>query len=140
VKAAVVARLEETLDLTDSLAASLDDEVMNRRLQDRANTLWDQFWCIIGARESYGRAIAAGGWVGFDCSLSSADRGSQLRVVEVLQSSRSELARAVSGSSPSAPMVLDLLLHETQHHGQLIRFIYAFGLEIPKGWRDRWSL
>jgi hypothetical protein len=32
------------------------------------------------------------------------------------------------------------LLHETQHHGQLIRYVYGLGLVFPESWRDRWNL
>lgn len=35
---------------------------------------------------------------------------------------------------------LDLLLHETQHHGQLIRFVYALELEFPQSWHSRWNV
>lgn len=34
----------------------------------------------------------------------------------------------------------DLLEHETQHHGQLIRYIYALDIPRPPSWRERYAL
>ena len=133
-------QLGKAMERTDDLARSLDDESMGRRLQDRSNTLWDQLWCMVGARESYARAITAGEWVGFACSLTADDRGSRPRVVEALQSSREAVQSAVSLPDPPEVLILDLLLHETQHHGQLIRYVYGLRLEFPESWRDRWNL
>jgi hypothetical protein len=140
VSKSIVASLEDSMERTNELARSLDDESMGRRLQDPSNTLWDQFWCMVGARESYARAITAGEWVGFGCSLTADDRGSQPRVVEALQSSRDEVQQAMSLPDPREQLILDLLLHETQHHGQLIRYVYGLGLEFPESWRERWNL
>jgi hypothetical protein len=140
VSKSIVASLEDSMGRTDELARSLNDEAIGRRLQDPSNTLWDQFWCIVGARESYARAITAGEWVGFACSLTADDRGSQPRVVEALQSSHGEVQQAMSLPDPREQLILDLLLHETQHHGQLIRYVYGLGLEFPKSWRERWNL
>jgi uncharacterized damage-inducible protein DinB len=140
VSKSIVASLEDSMGRTDELARSLDDESMSRRLQDPSNTVWDQFWCMVGARESYARAITSGEWVGFACSLTADDRGSQQRALAALQSSRDEVQRAVSSPDSQEQLILDLLLHETQHHGQLIRYVYGLGLEFPKSWRERWNL
>lgn len=138
---AIGSRLQDTLRMTEELARGLSDEAMDRRLREPSNTVWEQFWCIVGARESYAHAIAAGEWVGFDCSLTSDDRGSRQRVVEALQSSRDQVQRAVAASSDNSErFILDLLLHETQHHGQLIRYVYGLGQEFPESWRVRWNL
>ena len=35
---------------------------------------------------------------------------------------------------------LDLLEHETQHQGQLIRYVYGLKYKFPKSWAERWAL
>jgi hypothetical protein len=35
---------------------------------------------------------------------------------------------------------LKLVEHEAHHQGQLINFIYAFDLPIPKSWEEKWHL
>jgi hypothetical protein len=37
-------------------------------------------------------------------------------------------------------LILDLLEHEAQHHGQLIRYLYGLNLEIPESWKTRYAL
>jgi hypothetical protein len=136
----VTDRLASTFDRTEDLATGLSDQAMNQRLAEPSNTVWEQLWCVVGARESYAKAIEAGAWVGFECSLTAADRGSKSKVIDALQASRSAVDEAVASSRFSREMVLDLLLHETQHHGQLIRYVYGLGLDFPQSWRDRWNL
>ncbi len=118
----------------------MDETALGGRLREPSNTIWDQLWCVVGARESYARAIEKGGWMGFECSLTSADRGSKPMVVKALELSRQAVESAIGAASDDDGLVLDLLLHETQHQGQLIRYVYGLGLEFPQSWRIRWSL
>ncbi|WP_246939451.1 hypothetical protein [Bacillus pinisoli] len=37
-------------------------------------------------------------------------------------------------------LLIDLLEHEVQHHGQLIRYAYANKLEFPKSWGIRYTV
>lgn len=133
------ARLAAAFDLTADLVTGLEEADMNRSLPVPSNTIWDQLWCVVGAREGYARAMEAGDWMGFSCSLTSSDRGSRERLEESLEASRQAVVEALSRSE-DGERALDLLLHETQHHGQLIRFLYGLGLDFPESWRRRWSL
>ena len=71
---ALKARLAKTLALTDSLAEGLSSAALKSRNGNaRSNTIGAQFWCLVGARESYARAFEAGAWQGFACSLSDTE-------------------------------------------------------------------
>lgn len=134
-------QLEAAFGLTADLSDALSDEDVNLRLPQPSNTIWDQLWCVVGARESYAKAIEAGKWVGFSCSLTKTDRGSKQRLREALEASRQAVVGAAAAANDeSDEMVLDLLLHETQHHGQLIRYFYGLELDFPESWRRRWNL
>jgi spore coat protein CotF len=37
-------------------------------------------------------------------------------------------------------LFMDLLEHEIQHHGQLIRYIYGNKLTFPNGWKQRYNV
>jgi hypothetical protein len=37
-------------------------------------------------------------------------------------------------------LAFDLLEHELQHHGQLIRFVYGNGLTFPESWNKRYTV
>ncbi|MGL5010629.1 MAG: hypothetical protein ACRC6I_12165, partial [Paracoccaceae bacterium] len=66
----LLSRVGTAMDLTNALAHDLTAEALAcRNGAARSNTIGNQFWCIVGARESYGRAFDAGAWQGFSCSL-----------------------------------------------------------------------
>jgi hypothetical protein len=137
-------RLAAAFDLHAVLAATLDEAALASNLGELpSNTIGAQFWCVVGARESYARAIENGSWAGFSCSLSAADTRVPRRVVAALESSATAASAVVAAgnlSEAQTELALQLLEHETQHHGQLIRFLYGLRLPIPEPWRARYSL
>ncbi len=43
-----------------------DDEVLQQKLDiAKHKSLAEHLWCVVGARESYAKALAAGTWQGF---------------------------------------------------------------------------
>lgn len=132
-------RLIETMPLFEDLVAGIGDDAIQHRLPVPSNTIWDQLWCVVGGRESYAKAISSGEWAGFTCSLTADDRGSKTKIGGGLKTSRL-LVEEAGRKSPGSPFVLDCLLHDTQHQGQLIRYVYGLGLEFPESWRARWGV
>ena len=125
------------------LIAELPEAALARKLADRSNTVGAQLWCVVGARESYIAAIESDGWAGFSCSLSGADVTNKERVFEALSQSQSQLEETIGRiewTGTRQGLLLDLLEHETQHQGQLIRYLYALDLPIPESWAQRWAL
>jgi uncharacterized damage-inducible protein DinB len=125
------------------LVESLLEEDLSKKLADRSNTIGAQLWCVVGARESYARAIESDGWVGFSCSLSDEDAISKKQVVEALARSETllaETAGSVDWTETRDGLLLDLLEHEAQHQGQIIRYMYALGRSFPESWVGRWAL
>jgi hypothetical protein len=135
----VFERLVRTMGLFGDLVDTLDDDLIGSRLPVPSNTVWDQLWCVVGGRESYAEAVSSGVWPGFTCSLTAGDRGSTHKMAGALTSSR-ELMEKAGRANPESPFVLDCLLHETQHQGQLIRYVYGLELTFPESWRTRWNL
>jgi hypothetical protein len=37
-------------------------------------------------------------------------------------------------------LLIDLLEHEAQHQGQLIRYLYGLGITVPTSWKNRYNL
>ena len=140
----IVERLRRAVDLTDGLAADLlPSALMAHNGAARSNTIGGQFWCVVGARESYARAFDARAWQGFTCSLT--EPASLPSVHAALASSRDDilvrLSAAEAAIDPARDAILaDLLEHEVQHHGQLIRFFYANDLSFPTSFAERYSL
>ena len=141
--AAVKSSFERSFGLYGDLLAVLDENALASGLPGLpSNTIGAQLWCVVGARESYARAIAEGEWAGFTCSLD--EPGNPARVTEALDRSGAAVRQALQSHAQLTEaqdrLVLDLLEHEAQHHGQLIRFLYALRLPIPASWKARYAL
>lgn len=136
------AKLDRAMSLTHDFADSLSEDSFAQKLSNfPSNTIGQQLWCIIGARKSYLKALQAGSWQGFDCPLDWEDTIDKNRVLHFLESSQKEiLSFFYQQSNYSISIALDLLEHEVQHHGQLIRYLYGLKLEIPQSWKTRYAL
>ena len=138
----IISRLERAFALTFDLYVSLNEQVLQSNLKNLpSNTLGAQAWCIIGARESYFNAIENKLWVGFTCSLK--DTSSKQGIANKLQSSTDQmqsLKQKTLTDPKEVNFLFDLLEHEIQHHGQLIRYIYGNKLTFPDSWKKRYSV
>lgn len=133
--------LDRSYKLTHDLVAHLDETALSLDLPKLpSNRIADQLWCIVGARESYTKAIEAGGWKGFACSLKSPRvKQSVLGALEVTHESLGAIDFARL-SDAQLDLAFALLEHEVQHHGQLIRFVYGNGLTFPESWKKRYTV
>jgi len=134
---------ERSFGLYRDLIGGLNAETLGSKLNGvPSNTLGAQLWCVVGARESYARAVAAGAWAGFSCSLTApTDRASVVASIRTSEDAVRQVLTALDGDDDSrARLLVDLLEHETQHHGQLIRYLYGLRLPIPPSWKSRYAL
>jgi hypothetical protein len=143
IETALRERFERSFGLYRDLVESIGPDDLGSRLGDLpSNTIGAQLWCVVGARESYSRAIVAGEWSGFTCSLD--DPGSTSKVLAALARSETDVRAALEGlesaSDSASGLILDLLEHETAHQGQLIRYLYGLRLLIPASWKARYAL
>src|SRR5688572_33449168 len=116
------ANFERSMRLYDDLLAALPEPALGMKLPGiPSNTIGAQLWCVVGARESYARAIAAGAWSGFSCSLTKADSRQAAAVRAALDRARAAVLDALAGpdlTDDRTGYLIDLLEHEAQHHGQ----------------------
>lgn len=141
--ATILESVERSFTLYRDLIDSLEAEALGVKLPDiRSNTVGEQFWCVIGARESYCRALKAGQWSGFSCSLETTTDKTAIEVS--LRNSATELRAALQKadtfSAQQNRLLVDLLEHESAHQGQLIRYLYGLNLTIPASWKSRYAL
>ena len=135
--------LKAIFAMHQDLAETLPDEAFSEKLSVPSNTVGAQFWCIIGTRESFARAIAAGAWSGWNCSMAGEDAAKKEKVTEKLQQAAQQLHEALSDvewNEARDGMLLDLLEHEAQHQGQLIRYVYGLKHKFPDSLASRWAL
>lgn len=124
-------RLDLAFKLTHDLVAHLDETSLGLNLSGLpSNRIADQLWCIVGARESYTRAIELGGWQGFSCSLKTPQvKQAVLGALDATHKRVKEIDFSALGDAQIG-FAFDLLEHELQHHGQLIRFVYGNRLTV----------
>jgi len=136
---------QRAINLYDELITELPEAALTMKLPGiPSNVIGDQLWCVVGARESFARAIHAGAWSGFSCSLNS-DESRQKAAVQAALSSSADAILSVLDDLESYDddrnrFVADLLEHEVVHQGQLIRYLYGLKLPIPARWKARYAL
>ncbi len=139
----VIEHLNALFAMHQDLAESLPDGALGQKLSVPSNTIGGQFWCLIGTRESFARAIREGAWAGWNCSMSAADSQDKQKVAHVLSEAAQQVRDTLGGIEWTGyrdGALLDLLEHETQHQSQLIRYVYGLKYKFPKSLADRWAL
>lgn len=138
----LIKHLDKAFNLTKNLVEILPTEAFKLKLKDLpSNTMGQQFWCIVGARESYLKAIINECWSGFSCSLE--DTISKDKILKSIQGSAEECLAYLNNhrlSEIQVEYLVILLEHEIQHHGQLIRYVYGNKLTFPKSWSERYTV
>lgn len=103
-----------------------------------------QLWCVVGARETWARAMEKGTWGPFRCSIGSFEETQKPDLVaDALASSSTafrEAARANAQDETRTDFKLALLEHESQHLGQILRYLLGLGIDPPRGWKKRFAL
>ena len=129
------------LDFVDAVSA----EQLGSHLADLpSDTVGHQLWCVLGARESYPRAARAREWQGFTSPV-TADETTDAAALRTAFAQTSNdvdewIAGLDAGDEASFTYALALLEHETQHHGQLIRYLYGLGIDRPESWQRQYAL
>jgi hypothetical protein len=126
-------RFQSYADLVDQL----DDAAIDERIDaPKHKSLKEHLWCVVGARESYAKAIRAGRWSGFACSMTAFSRDD---LAGKLESSSAEVLAAIDGVDDWTPeregLLLTLAEHEVMHEGQIIRHMYGMGRTLPASWK-----
>jgi len=127
---ALEARFLSYVDLIDSVG----DEALGRKIDvPKHKSLAEHLWCVVGARESYARALIDGDWKGFECSMTAF---TQEAFSEKLRSSSESVIQALESvtewTAERERLLVSLAEHEVMHEGQVIRHMYALEMPIPK--------
>lgn len=135
-------RVLQALSLTGDFYNHINEGCLRLRISDvPSNTIGEQAYCIIGARESYLNALKLGQWAGFNCSL--IDSNDKTLIINKLEETHTNIEGFLQDNSIGGinnNLLIDLLEHEVQHHGQLIRYAYANKIQFPKSWNSRYTV
>ena len=132
----VAGRLLSRFQAYKELAAATDDALLNKKVDvPKHKSLAEHFWCIVGARESYARAIENGAWAGFSCSMAAFGAEDFLEKLEKSASAVELAIRNVSNWTEERTNLLAMLAeHEVMHEGQIVRHMYALEQDLPSSW------
>ena len=137
-------RLEGTFALYDELVAALDSHQLRLSLPVPSNPIGMQLWCVVGARETWARAMVSGTWGPFNCSIAGFAETHDSAVMRAKLATSAEAVRAAVATSPGddtrTDLKLGLLEHENQHLGQLVRYLLGLEIVVPSGWKARFAL
>lgn len=133
-------KLKLAFNLTEDLANVLTAENLQAKIPNgKSNKIGEQFWCIIGARESFLKAIKESEWKGFSCSVKNSF--SIQEIITKLKDTNLALEKLPSNfNDQQSNLLIDLYTHEIQHHGQFIRYCYALGIEFPVSWNEKYTV
>lgn len=129
----VIKHLQDRFQSFVDLAAQISEVELHEALEvPGSKNLSTHMWCIIGARESYTKALIAGSWAGFDCSLSEFTPTSIQDGLRASAEAFNEAIKTIDDWTPEREELLVMLLeHEVMHEGQIIRLWYALEHELP---------
>ena len=138
------ARLDAAFALYAELVEAVDESELRRSLPVPSNPIGMQLWCVVGARETWTRALETGTWGPFRCSIASFEDTSKRSVVAGALSASADAFRDAAAARPDDATRIDfklgLLEHESQHLGQLLRYLLGLGIEPPPGWKKLFAL
>lgn len=131
------------LRMYEQLAESLPPDSYGMKLPNiRSNTVGQQLWCVIGGRETWSKAIETGEWPGFSSTLTK-QQTSNAEAIKMKLASGAELVRSTLPEEldeTQEDFALGLLEHESGHTGQLLRYLFALDVEIPRLWVKYFAL
>lgn len=145
---------KETRDMTYDLLETLNDTQL-RVVQSRPglNTIGMHLLEMADVTYAYSQSLRSGE-LNFDevQDMYSSEDQRKAHIKERLRKSDEALSKAIEHIKPgfsinafgeetsAEELLLTLLRHENLHHGQIIAFAYASGMELPESWQQNWAL
>lgn len=125
------------LRMYEELGKALPSDAYAKKLPNiRSNTVGSQLQCVIGVREMWVATMETGIRPGFHPSLAK-EQTSDAEAVNAKLAATGELVRAAlldDLTEEQEDSALGLLEHESGHTGQLLRYLFALDVEIPRLW------
>lgn len=119
------------------LIEECDDEALGMKLDvPRHKSLLEHLWCVVGARESYAKALRAGQWQGFSCSMTSYSQDDfRTSLTASAHSVTDAIAAIQEWTDQHDELLAALSEHEVMHEGGIIRHVYAVEGTLPSSWK-----
>lgn len=125
------------LRMYEALVKTLPPDAYGKKLPNiRSNTVGSQLQCVIGVREMWAKTMETGERPGFHPSLTK-EETADAEAVKAKLAAGAELVRSTlleELTEAQEDLALGLLEHESGHTGQLLRYLFALDVEMPRLW------
>ena len=141
----VVKKLEKAFKMNNEFMKVIKEEALKLNIEStRSNSIGSQIACLLGARDAYGKCIVSDTEFSWNPDFKHSDRYNHTIINKHAYDVSNKLINQISGleelSDNQSSLIIDLISHEYLHQGQLIRYIYANDLEMPKEMKSFWHL
>lgn len=136
--------------MTYDFISEISDTELNMTLPfPQSQSIANQLYCMLGTTETFGNYLKTGKWSEWNCSLDNWERTTIDEITSKFKSSdelliegldQRDLTQAYNSGKTLLQLYFILVEHESHHQGQIINFIYALNLPIPKSWQEKWAL
>ena len=132
-RATVIENLERRIGFYADLVQEIDDETIKAPLDvPKHHSVALHLWCVVGTRESYAKAIAAGEMQGWSSSATKLDRAEFIDKLHTSGAGLLDAVRSVRDWTPQRERLLaEVAEHEVMHEGQIIRVMFGLEKELP---------
>ena len=132
----IIKKLEERFAAYADLIAQTDDTALEAKLEvEKHKSLKEHLWCIVGARQSYAKALSANAWQGFSCDMTGFESAD---FKDALANSAADVLTVIRSiedwTEQREGLLATLAEHEVMHEGQIIRHLYGVGSNPPASW------
>lgn len=141
----IIDKLETVFNMNNEHLSIINDEQLKLRIEGvRSSSIGNQIVCIARARDAYMKSILEDKGFSWDPDFPYEDRYDQEKMlnhmVNVGNESISKLRTIKEFSNNQLDLIMDLIGHEYQHQGQLIRYYYANDIEQAPMTKSFWHL
>ena len=133
----IIDNLTSRFESYGELIDQVDDQALTERIDaPKHKSLAEHLWCVVGARESYAKALVAGEWVGFNCSMTKYERSDfESKLIDSASEVQAAIESIDDWTSQHDDLLATLAEHEVMHEGQIIRHVYGMGATLPSNWK-----
>lgn len=144
-KNVIVKKLQDVFHMNNEFIQVIEEQSLKLRITDaRSNTIGSQLACVARARDAYTKSILNDVTFSWKPDFPYEDRYDQMKLSQHLIEKSAEFVRVFelfeNWSDNQLDLMIDLIGHEFLHQGQLVRYIYANKLSMPKTVKAFWHL
>lgn len=132
----IIQKLEARFNAYADLIAQTDAQALEAKLAvEKHKSLKEHLWCVVGARQSYAKALEANEWQGFSCGMTHFEPADfQQALAHSAADVLNVLASIDEWTEEREGLLATLAEHEVMHEGQIIRHLYGVGSSAPASW------